>query len=524
MNRKKLTGIRIACCLLAVAMTGMSLAGCGKKNPPETASGASSGAAVSDASDPGTPDETTTAGDASGEGTTAKGDSSQGGAGNKPTTTTKKNTTTTSAKGGAVSNDKIPDLSGYTFVIGSGFFNDVQDPQVAEMIDVIKKTFKCKVKINFFWPSLQNMQKKTASGDKVGDIVDMQADLMLQSAMAGYIRPLNDVAGINVNDARWIQGATKLSTLQNKTWGVSFWFPPGVRSCVFYNRDLLQKNGVTQDMTKLVKSGGWTFDKFREYAKATTKDTNGDGVYDTFGFGFADPDYAALNFVEANGGGLVKFQNGKAVESFSDSKTLYALDFYDKLINEDKVAKISENLRKKDGGNSDVDMDALFVNGNLAFYVAESWKAVQAIKPKADKLNYGILPLPKGPGASDYVSPAENYSPMFCVTSTNKDLDKSIPVLNYLGKYFAESYENDSWKDDVAKDYFKSGDKDSLEMYTYILDRSMIDPGYTVENLRTKFYSEIVRKSLYQRNGKPAQAVKEQAGRYQKDIDAVFNK
>ena len=87
MNRKKLTGIRIACCLLAVAMTGMSLAGCGKKNPPETASGASSGAAVSDASDPGTPDETTTAGDASGEGTTAKGDSSQGGAGNKPTTT-----------------------------------------------------------------------------------------------------------------------------------------------------------------------------------------------------------------------------------------------------------------------------------------------------------------------------------------------------------------------------------------------------------------------------------------------------
>ena len=62
MNRKKLTGIRIACCLLAVAMTGMSLAGCGKKNPPETASGASSGAAVSDASDPGTPDETTTVG------------------------------------------------------------------------------------------------------------------------------------------------------------------------------------------------------------------------------------------------------------------------------------------------------------------------------------------------------------------------------------------------------------------------------------------------------------------------------
>ena len=99
-----------------------------------------------------------------------------------------------------------------------------------------------------------------------------------------------------------------------------------------------------------------------------------------------------------------------------------------------------------------------------------------------------------------------------------------IPVLNYLGKYFAESYEKDSWKDDVAKDYFKTGDKDSLEMYTYILDRSMIDPGYTVENLRTKFYSEIVRKSLYQRNGKPAQAVKEQAGRYQKDIDAVFNK
>ena len=516
METRKTFWLRAACGLLAAAMAGFSLAGCSTDENPADPSQSTASAMTTAPSAGGTTAGTagnTTGGTETGPATKTAGT-------NKPNTT-KGNTTkasTPTQKPGPVSNDKIVDLSGYTFVIGSGFFSDVEDPMVAEMLDVIEETFKCKVKINFFWPSLENMQKKTASGDKVGDFVDMPADLMLQSAMAGYIRPLNEIEGINVNDARWIKGATKLSTMDNNTWGVSCWYPPGVRSCVFYNRDL-----VNEDMTKLVKDGKWTFDKFRELCKAATKDTNGDGVYDTFGFGFADPDYAVLNFVEANGGGLAKVQNGKVVEAFSDSKTIYALDFYNQLINEDKVANVSENLRKKDGGASDVDMDSLFINGKMAFYVTESWKGV-TIRQKADKLDYGILPLPKGPSASDYVSPAENYSPLFCITSTNKDLDKSVPVLNYLGKHFAESFADNSWMDDVAKDYFQSGDDDSLEMYQYILDRSMIDPGYIVTNLRTNFYNEIVRKSLYQRDGTPAQAVKAQTGKYQKDIDAVFNK
>lgn len=521
MNKKtafvKWTALLAACLLVMTCMVG-----CGGKDP------VSSAVSTPQGDESGTPDVdtsvSTTAGEA-GETTTAAtgGDATTtapaaGDGGNK-TTTGKTQTKTTKA----YSNDSKVDGSGYTFVIGSGFFNDVMDPQVAEMIAEIKKQFKCKVKINFFWPSLENMQKKIASGDKVGDIVDMPADLMLQSAMAGYLRPLNEIAGIDVKDSRWIAGATNLSTIQGKTWGVSFWFPPGVRTCVFYNRDLLKANGVTADMEALVKNGGWTFDKFREFAKKTTKDTNGDGVYDTFGMGFSDPDYAALNFIAANGGGLAGYQNGKVVETFSNEQTLAALNFYNQLINQDKVAKISDSLRKE-GGSSDVDMDTLFVNGKMAFYVTESWKAVQAIKPKADKLDYGILPLPKGPNAKDYVSPAENYSPLFCITSTNKDLDKSVPILNYLGKYFAQSFANDGWKDDVALDYFKSGDKASLEMYEYILDRSALDVGYTVDNLRTNFYSKVIRKAIYQQNGTPAEAIKAQKGLYTKDLNAVFNK
>lgn len=516
METRKNAWVRAACGLLAAAMAGFGLAGCSGGETPPASSQTAAGSTTGLSPQTGGAAEGTTAPDGTG---TAPAGSTQKteGPGRTTRTQTTKAPTATQKPASPASNDTIVDLSGYTFVIGSGFFSDVEDPMVAEMLEVIEDTFKCKVKINFFWPSLENMQKKTASGDKVGDFVDMPADLMLQSAMAGYIRPLNEIEGIDVNDARWITGATKLATMDGQTWGVSCWYPPGVRSCVFYNRDL-----VGGDLTQLVKDGGWTFDKFRELARAATKDTNGDGVYDTFGLGFADPDYAVLNFVEANGGGLARVENGRVVESFSDSKTLYALDFFNRLINEDRVANISDSLRQENG-TQDVDMDSLFINGNMAFYVTESWKAV-TIRQKADKLDYGILPLPKGPSASDYVSPAENYSPLFCITSTNQDLDKSVPVLNYLGKHFAESFEGDSWIDDVAMDYFMAGDDESLEMYQYILDRSMLDPGYIVTNLRTNFYSEIVRKSIYQRNGTPAQAVQAQKGKYQGDIDAVFNK
>lgn len=55
-----------------------------------------------------------------------------------------------------------------------------------------------------------------------------------------------------------------------------------------------------EDPRDLVERGEWTWEKFREYCKALTKDTDGDGTIDVYGFGGWPGDYF-MQFVLSNG-------------------------------------------------------------------------------------------------------------------------------------------------------------------------------------------------------------------------------
>jgi multiple sugar transport system substrate-binding protein len=71
---------------------------------------------------------------------------------------------------------------------------------------------------------------------------------------------------------------------QDRDWGTS----------LVANGTMLKDAGI--DVEK-IKKDGWTFDEFREAAKKLTKDTNGDGKPETYGFGFSK-DYLPSIFYE----------------------------------------------------------------------------------------------------------------------------------------------------------------------------------------------------------------------------------
>jgi len=48
---------------------------------------------------------------------------------------------------------------------------------------------------------------------------------------------------------------------------------------LIYRKDLLQAAGVPEP------TGSWTWDEFLTYAKKLTRDLNGDGIIDQYGFG-----------------------------------------------------------------------------------------------------------------------------------------------------------------------------------------------------------------------------------------------
>ena len=431
---------------------------------------------------------------------------------------------------GKQSYDDVVDMDGYVFSIASNFLQNT--PDFANLTDAeaifetvrhkIEEKYNCTIQIIPSDNSIETIRTKVLGGDKIADLLDIDGTKITQLARSGYIVALDDIDGLNINDSRWISGYTRLTEFNGKHYGVNFMRPAEARVCLVYNRDLLKKFGVTEDPQQLVKDNKWTFDKFAEMAKACTRDTNGDGITDTYGIYTRLPNLFGMSMIAANGGKLVTMENGIAKESFTDNKVLTALNFVNKLVNEDKSFKIATEANSA-ASISSKEIAAHFANGEATFIYCESWVLNQAIKPVSGDIDYAILPLPMGPDASDYVSPAENAR-NFCISSTNKDVEKTVIIMNAIAKAVAEYGEGDDWwKYDVEADYFQMGDTESVEIYMSLIDKSTIDLGVGVTDLWNDFQTKVIGESIFSLKGTPASKIQSITGKYKNAIDSIYN-
>lgn len=424
--------------------------------------------------------------------------------------------------------DSVVDMNGYEFTIASSFLLD--SPVESEITDAeaifekvrhdVEKEYNCKIKILPVENTVENVRTKIMAGEKIADIIDVEGYNLIQMARGGYITPLETVKGINLSDSRWIKGYTELTKFNNQHYGTNFMRPVEARICLVYNRDLLKKYGINEDPQQLVKENKWTFDKFREMCKTCTKDTNGDGKTDTYGINLALSELFGISMISANASSLVKSVDGVAKENFNDPNAIAALNFVYDLINTDK----SVNFSGKDGiSRNEKDMIAEFAKGGSAFYFCETWSINQTLKPVAGDMDYGILPLPMGPAAKDYVSPSENAR-NFCITTTNKDVDKSVTIFNALARHIEKYDESaDWWHYDVKMDYFNANDDKSVDIYLMLIEKATYDLGVGVTELWTDFKQNVVHDTCLMNKGTPASKIKAITGTYQASIDSVYN-
>ena len=424
--------------------------------------------------------------------------------------------------------DSVVDMNGYEFTIASQFLLD--NPDLSEYTDAekifeevrrkVEKEYNCTIKILPVENTVAEVRTKIMAGEKIADIIDVECFRLIQMARGGYIKPLESVSGINISDSRWIPGYTALTKFNGNHYGVNFMRPVEARVGIIYNRDLLKKYGITEDPQQLVKDKKWTFDKFREMCKTCTRDTNGDGKADTYGLNLSLGGLFGTSMVAANGTTLVKMENGVAKENLSDAKILTALNFINDLVNTDKsVAWSGDGIHNSD----EKGMMAEFAAGNYAFYFCETWNINQNLKPIAGDLDYGVIPVPMGPDATDYVSPSENAR-NFCITSTNKDVDKTVKIFNALARG-VEKYDDDPdwWHYDAKMDYFREDDDASLETYLMLIDKATYDLGVGVTDLWDDFKEKIVVDTCFYKKGTPASKIQAVAGTYQSAIDAIYN-
>ena len=226
-----------------------------------------------------------------------------------------------------------------------------------------------------------------------------------------------------------------LFTFGGKTYG----FYPGTGgdawhgTFFFWNKRLLKEAGYDPDLLyDLQKEGTWTWDKFYEIAKATTRDINNDGITDIFAMPCDDPREIMNGFVFGNNGNFVlinsqgKFENGMTKPEFIE-----AVQFYQKLL--------EEGLMKPRPENSAWDWDFTeFFDSRTAMIIAPEWRKGQMPEMKDD---YGFVFPPKGPRATNYRM--ANDDMVYVIPAYFKPEEVDI-ILKAADLWFVPS--SDDWK------------------------------------------------------------------------------
>jgi ABC-type glycerol-3-phosphate transport system substrate-binding protein len=163
---------------------------------------------------------------------------------------------------------------------------------------------------------------------------------------------------------------------------------------ICYNKDIMKKYSL-EDPAKLFMEGKWDFDTFFRYCKTISKDTNGDGATDVFGYacpGTMDGRADAMNFVAANGGEMLINADNKVNKftiGFTDNKAIEGLNFIKKIVFDNDYASIEINMdfmRTK----------GLFASGKVGMWGMCAWGMGYAVNFPA-----GFVGYPKGPSAGN---------------------------------------------------------------------------------------------------------------------------
>jgi len=192
-------------------------------------------------------------------------------------------------------------------------------------------------------------------------------------APKGVLEPIDDfMQRDNVNKEDFYQEALRELSYGGKTYGL-----PLTVDCraLFYNKKLFAEKGLNPPKT---------WDELREAAIKLTE-WDGDKLVRA---GFSLSDVGLFSMWIRQAGGDMLTEDGKKT-AFNSPEGLMVLNFWDRLLNEDKVYKVGF----ESGLGNDVDA---FATGKVAMTYTGPWM-LSTYKEYGKDLEFGIVPPPAGP-------------------------------------------------------------------------------------------------------------------------------
>lgn len=298
----------------------------------------------------------------------------------------------------------------------------------------VEEKYNIKIKyVNVPWDQyVQKFTTTVLAGQPFADIIRMQYDWAFSAVLKDQLLKINDF--MNIADSKVFEKGFPL-----KGEDYAFGNKGSVNDQgIWYNRDVFKKLALP-DPQDLVDQGKWTWEEFEALAKQATQDTNNDGKPDFWGWAGWSAETAQF-LVTSNNGAVTDDTAGK--EMLTDPKTIEALDFLNKMYNVDHVVKV------KKGDVNNWEERETFGDGDVAMTYAYGWMSEGY---KAKKIDFGYVPFPKGPQASDYLNAVTGGANTWFMPKGVKNPELVAKIFEELNDFpTTEEYPGQEWLEKIA--------------------------------------------------------------------------
>ena len=311
------------------------------------------------------------------------------------------------------------------------------------------------------------------------DEYDLAMVHMIHSGSLGannFLIDWKEIPHVDLSKPWWDQGVTEGLVINNRlyinsgdfniectdhTWGMIF------------NKQLWQDFGYS-DIYEAVKNGKWTLDYFNDIIKQSTKDLNGDGIFDANDqFGFITVDRGALtNFMYGSNERVYQKNNSGGFDLILNNERMQAVV--------EKTNDIYWNNNSSFvfmtamGYNPDIEPISMFMENKGLISAA---RLVALPKLRGMEIDFGVIPHPKFDENQDgYYTYSDGHSSMMCIPKTMPDPDRFGIIIEALA-YSSRNLVLPAFYDISLNTKF-TRDEESSEMLDIIINNRIFDIGY----------------------------------------------
>ena len=312
----------------------------------------------------------------------------------------------------SVEKKTFEDLGGMEIKVGDWF---TDKNTLAERTDEFGKAQ------NEYWQSIQDQYHFTitrdafysyqdAKKDYVNDVMAnnpkydlyyLYQEFVSEPLMKGLMYDLSTLPEFDFSEEKWNPTVRELMSIGDGIWGMSPDNEP--RGGIFYNKRMFRQAGIDEEAPyELQKKNEWTWDKFEEFCKKLTKDTDGDGKIDQYAMASFSKYYLPMCAANNNATFVTRGEDGKYKSAINTSEFRDAMNWGVDLITKGYIKpKPSENV----GWDW---FKAAFRDGEAAMQTAEVYE-ISAFADMDDDWGFVMFPYNSdNEGATNKTTPNDN--------------------------------------------------------------------------------------------------------------------